>query len=187
MATIQKLIDDEYYRDAMLMACGCFLGLRISDILPLKWKDLTQEDGMVKVVEKKTGKTRSMRINPKLSDITNECLESMHIKYKDGYIFTGQIYKQNRPITTTRAYQILKDIQKRYDVRSAKVFSTHTLRKTFGRRVWLQQCELGRGEQALQLLAEVFGHEHTYVTKRYLGIRQEEILSVYNILTDKNA
>ena len=67
-------------------------------------------------------------------------------------------------------------------MKSAKVFSSHTLRKTFGRRIWLQECDQGRGDQALLLLCDVFGHSSIAITKRYLGIRQEEILSVYNSL-----
>jgi hypothetical protein len=51
-----------------------------------------------------------------------------------------------------------------------------------GRRVWLQECDKGRGDQALLLLADVFGHANIATTKRYLGIRQEEILSVYDSL-----
>jgi len=77
---------------------------------------------------------------------------------------------------------ILKKVKDRYHVTSAKVFSSHTLRKTFGRRVWLNECDRGRGDQALVLLCDVFGHANVATTKRYLGIRQEEILSVYDAL-----
>lgn len=78
--------------------------------------------------------------------------------------------------------KMLKWAKVRYRIKSAKVFSSHSLRKTFGRRVWLQECDKGRGDQALLLLADVFGHANIATTKRYLGIRQEEILSVYDSL-----
>ena len=77
---------------------------------------------------------------------------------------------------------MLKKVRVRYRVMSAQVFSSHSLRKTFGRRVWLQECDRGRGDQALLLLCDVFGHSSIAITKRYLGIRQEEILSVYDSL-----
>ena len=80
--------------------------------------------------------------------------------------------------------KMLKLVKMKYRIRSAKVFSSHSLRKTFGRRVWLQECDKGRGDQALLLLCDVFGHANVATTKRYLGIRQEEILSVYDSLDD---
>ena len=70
----------------------------------------------------------------------------------------------------------------KYHIKSAKNSSSHSLRKTFGRRVWLQECDRGRGDEALLLLADVFGHSNIAITKRYLGIRKEEILSVYDSL-----
>ena len=182
MGLIGSLIEDEYYRDAMLVACGCFLGLRISDILPLRWKDILSEDGRLTVKETKTGKMRVMQVNPKLRSITCTCHDALHVTYESSYIFSGQVYGANRPITRYRAAQILNEAKTRYGIKSATVFSTHSLRKTFGRRVWLQQCEQGRGDQALQLLSEIFGHAHVHITKRYLGIRQDELMSVYSLL-----
>lgn len=184
MGLIDNLVEDGYYRDAMLVACGCFLGLRISDILPLRWNQILSENGTLTLTEQKTGKTRTMKVNPRLREIASVCYEHSHVRYKGSYIFTGQVFRESMPITRQRADQILKEARTRYGITSAKVFSTHTLRKTFGRRVWLQQCERGRGDQALQLLSEIYGHRHLYITKRYLGIRQEELLSVYGTLTD---
>ncbi len=39
-----------------------------------------------------------------------------------------------------------------------------------------------RDDEALLLLADVLGHSNIAITKRYLGIRKEEILSVYDSL-----
>ena len=83
-----------------------------------------------------------------------------------------------------RVHQILKDIKTTYSIKSAKVFSSHSLRKTFGRRVWLNECKQGRGEQALELLKELFGHSNVLITKRYLGIREDEILALYDKLIE---
>lgn len=182
MNLVETLENDEYYRDALLVASGCFLGLRISDLLSLRWKDLTGEDKEINLVEKKTGKRRSLRLNPALSGLASRCYDKMHVRNPNGYIFTGQYYRLERPITRRRALQILSEAKSRYGIKSAKVFSTHSLRKTFGRRVWLRECERGRGEQALLLLQEVFGHSSVQITRRYLGIRREEVLSVYDSL-----
>ena len=180
MTLIGKLTDDGRYRDSMLVASGCFLGLRISDLLQLKWSDILSGEEM-SVREKKTGKNRSMRINPALKEHARNCFDELGYADKDDYILSGYLDSKGH-ITRQRADQILKECRKTYGVQSAKVFSTHSLRKTFGRRVWLKECEKGKGDQALMLLQNVFGHSSIDITKRYLGIRQEEILSVYDSL-----
>lgn len=40
MNLIRKLAKDENYRISLLVALGCFTGLRISDILALHWKQI---------------------------------------------------------------------------------------------------------------------------------------------------
>ena len=61
MELIANLKGDGFYRDAMLIACGCFLGLRISDILLLRWEDV-MTGGVLVMREKKTRKMRKMKI-----------------------------------------------------------------------------------------------------------------------------
>lgn len=179
MSVIHRLLDDGRYRDAMLMGTGCFLGLRISDILKLRWQDILGKD-VITVTEKKTQKKRSLKISRAYRQLADRCHEEMCIEDDTDYIFKSWQYEGRRPICRGYAHEILKKIQKDYNISSAQVFSSHSLRKTFGRQVWLTECEKGRGENALILLCDVFGHSNVAITKRYLGIRQAEILSVYD-------
>ena len=55
--------------------------------------------------------------------------------------------------------------------------STHFMRKSFGRKVYSNNNE---SEHALVLLMDIFNHSSLQITKRYLGIRQEEIYDVYD-------
>lgn len=181
---IRSLLSDGRYRDCMLVSCGCFLGLRISDLLALKWQDILGKQ-MLTLVERKTGKKRSLKINSFLQGVTAKCHRELHVDDDSEYILSAAGNDGSKPITRQRADQLLKYFKERYGLKSAKTFSTHSLRKTFGRQVWLSLCEKGRGDQALILLCDVFGHSSVSITKRYLGIRQEEILSVYDTLTGK--
>ena len=54
--------------------------------------------------------------------------------------------------------------------------SSHSLRKTFGRQVWANNNET---DKALLYLSELFNHSSTSITRRYLGIRQEELNDIY--------
>lgn len=178
---MRRLYDDGDYRGSMLVAVGCYLGLRISDIRGLRWGDLCEGD-VLTMKEQKTGKVRSLKLNPSLKEHAETCRAALGGPDDEAFIFSGRQYGGSTPVSRQRASQMLSGMKKKYGIRSAKVFSTHSLRKTFGRRVWLQECKNGRGEMALMLLCDVFGHSSVTITKRYLGIRQEEILSVYDNL-----
>ena len=180
MQLVNRLYEDGQYRDCLLIASGCYLGLRISDLLRLRWIDLLSDEFTLK--EQKTGKERSLRVNSSLQRIAVSCRKALGRPAEDAYIFVAE--GKDEPISRQAVDLILKRLRVKYHIKSAKVFSSHTLRKTFGRRVWLQECDKGRGEQALLLLCDVFGHSSIAITKRYLGIRQEEILSVYDSLDE---
>lgn len=180
MQLVTHLYDDAQYRDALLIASGCYLGLRISDLLQLRWQDLLTDGFTLK--EKKTGKERSLRVNISLRKTASICHKALGQPSYDSFVFVAE--GKDKPLSRQAVDLILKRARVKYHIKSAKVFSSHTLRKTFGRRIWLQECERGRGEQALMLLCDVFGHSSIAITKRYLGIRQEEILSVYDSLND---
>lgn len=44
LSLIRKLYKDGNYRMSLLIGCGCFFGLRISDILTLTWEMLLSDD-----------------------------------------------------------------------------------------------------------------------------------------------
>ena len=180
MQLVSRLFDNEAYRNALLVASGCYLGLRVSDLLRLQWKDLLDEEFTIE--EKKTGKTRTLRVNPDLQRLATKCRKALGRPSEDAFVFVAE--GKDVPITRQAVDLMLKQMKVKYHIKSAKVFSSHSLRKTFGRRIWLNECDRGRGDQALILLCDVFGHANVATTKRYLGIRQEEILSVYDSLND---
>ena len=74
---------------------------------------------------------------------------------------------------------ILKELKYRYNLK-VNHFSTHSLRKTFGRKVFESS---DNAELALVKLMELFNHSSVAITKRYLGLRQEEILETYDCLS----
>ena len=182
MRLTNKLARDKRYRDSMLIASGCFLGLRISDILKLQWKDILEYDTII-IIEKKTRKSRNLKINTQYKAHAVQCHKAMGKPPHEQLIFGNPLNGYATPISRQRVATLLREMKGKYNIKSAKNFSSHSLRKTFGRRVWNNECQNNRGEMALMLLSEVFNHSNINITKRYLGIRQEEILSVYDSLS----
>ena len=176
MNLIRKLAKDNNYKMSLLIALGCFTGLRISDILALRWNQILGVDEFA-IIEKKTGKKRTLRLNPQLQKHIQECYE--HIQPIG--VKAPILVSQKGTIFTIQAInRIFKDIKKKYKVK-IKNFSCHSLRKTFGRQVYNMNSE--NSELALVKLMELFNHSSVSITKRYLGLRQEEILETYDCLS----
>ena len=176
MNLIRKLAKDGNYKMSLLVAVGCFTGLRISDILALRWNQVLGVDEFT-IIEKKTGKQRTLRLNPQLQKHIQDCYEQI----KPIGVKAPILVSQKGTIYTIQAInRILKDIKKRYKLK-IKNFSCHSLRKTFGRQVYNMNSE--NSELALIKLMELFNHSNVAITKRYLGLRQEEILETYDVLS----
>lgn len=175
MNLIRKLTKDGNYKISLLIAVGCFTGLRISDILSLRWKQILNTDEFT-VIEKKTGKQRIIRLNLQLQEHIRECYEQINPVGINAPILISQ---KGTVFTVQRINIILKEVKKKYKLK-IKNFSCHSLRKTFGRQVYNMNSE--NSELALVKLMELFNHSSVAITKRYLGLRQEELLNTYDCL-----
>ena len=176
MNLIRRLAKDENYKMSLLIAIGCFTGLRISDILALRWDQILHTDEFT-VIEKKTGKKRLIRLNPQLQKHIKECYQNIKPIMDRSPILMSQ---KGTVFSIQRINVILKEIKVKYRLK-IKNFSCHSLRKTFGRQVYNMNSE--NSELALVKLMELFNHSSVAITKRYLGLRQEEILETYDCLT----
>ena len=176
MNLIRKLAKDKNYKISLLVALGCFTGLRISDILSLRWKQILNSVDF-EIIEKKTGKKRIIRLNPQLQKHIEECYKHIKPIGEKAPILVSQ---KGTVFSVQRINVILKEIKAKYKLK-VKNFSCHSLRKTFGRQVYNMNSE--NSELALVKLMELFNHSSVAITKRYLGLRQEEILETYSCLT----
>lgn len=77
MNLIRKLFKDGNYNMSLLIALGCFFGLRISDILSLRWNQILNVNEFT-IIERKTGKKRTIRINPQLQRHISDCYKSIN-------------------------------------------------------------------------------------------------------------
>ena len=175
MNLIRKLAKDENYKISLLIAIGCFTGLRISDILSLRWKQILDTDEF-SIIEKKTGKQRTIRLNHQLQIHIKECHEHINPIGINAPILVSQ---KGTVFSIQRINVILKEVKIKYRLK-IKNFSCHSLRKTFGRQVYNMNSE--NSELALIKLMELFNHSSVTITKRYLGLRQEELLNTYDCL-----
>jgi len=177
VSLITRLEKDEDYKFSLLISIGVFTGLRISDLLTLKYSDLIGND-VLRITEKKTKKVRSIKINKDLKDIIERIVSKMKVTELNTLIFLNRF--GTKSIDKSYVNVRLKEIFSRYRIKVGGNISTHTFRKTLGRRV----MEVNNySNESLVLLMELFGHSSMSITKRYLGIREQEIHDVYDSLT----
>lgn len=173
---VNRLFKDKEYRISLLIGCGIFFGLRISDLLQLTW-DMVLDTTSFVITEKKTKKRREVKINSSFQKHIQDCFQALNITNKDEKLFLSA---RGRVYSIQRVNVILKEIKQKYGLKTVKNISSHSLRKTFGRHIY-EKADTN-GEMALALLSELFNHSNISITKRYLGIRQEEILECYELL-----
>jgi integrase len=143
----------------LLIVCGINLGLRIDDLLKLSLEDL--RGGTIAITEGKTKKKRNLVINDNIKKAMKYFDAS-----KKGYAFKSQ---KQTAYSTQHVNRLMK-------VHFKGKVSSHSLRKSFGRRVWSNDNE---SERSLIYLSELFNHSSTLTTRIYLGIRQEELDDIY--------
>ena len=179
MNLIRKLARDSNYKMSLLIALGCFTGLRISDILALRWNQILDAEEFT-IIEIKTGKQRTIRINMQLQQHIRDCYEHINPVGINAPVLISQ---KGTVYTVQRINVMLKEIKKKYRLHIGN-FSCHSLRKTFGRQVYNMNND--NSELALVKLMELFNHSSVSITKRYLGLRQEELLNTYDCLSFKH-
>ncbi len=177
ISLITRLEKDENYKFCLLVSIGVFTGVRISDLLSLTYSDLLSNETFT-LREMKTKKQRSIKVNKDLKEIVSRIVSKSNITNLNQLIFINKY--GTKSIDKSYVNVKLKEIVKKYRIKIDGNVSTHTFRKTLGRRV----MEVNNySNESLVLLMELFGHSSMSITKRYLGIREQEIHNVYDSLT----
>ncbi len=154
------------YLYALLFTYGINTGLRISDILKLKFEDILDERKRVKssfeVVEQKTEKKRKIVVNDSVREMIDLFLKSTD--RRTGYIFSRT--NGEKPITREAVWQRLNKYAREAGLKGQ--IGTHTLRKTFGYQLYKKGVDITR-------IQYILNHSSPKITLRYIGITQEEV------------
>ena len=162
------LIQKPNARNYTLIIIGLNSALRISDILGLTYGDVfdyrrKEWKTHIVVIEKKTGKQNRIFMNHEIRETLENYLEPNQ-KEHSSWLFCSQ-KQTTHPLSRYQAYRIVK---------SAGLFagleiniSCHSLRKTFGYHAWKQGIQPA-------ILMNIYNHSAYQITKRYLGIDQDD-------------
>ena len=178
------------WRDLLLFICGINFGLRVSDLLRLRWCDLVDPETMiwrdeVIILEQKTAKTKKVKknrhiyINEAVREAAEEYLRAQAAKEEivamDDYLFRSESANgsnKNRHMHRNNVERLLKAAAEATGVATRVHVSTHTLRKTFS--FW--QIESGVDINTLQ---KILNHSSVTQTLTYAGITADVMRSAY--------
>lgn len=160
-------------RNYLLFTLGINFALRIQDLLNLKVKDVLNGDNTIKdfvfVRESKRGKQKRIKINPGAREALEYYFGKVNAEPHD-YLFPNS-QNPSRAISRVQAYRLINQWTEAVGLTGGR-YGTHTLRKTWG-----YQARKHHGVP-IELIMEKLGHESPSVTKRYIGITDDEIEDV---------
>lgn len=163
---IIEWFNENHPKYSVLFLLGITSGLRISDILNLNVDDVLNKQSIT-IREKKTDKVKSFPIRKDVQTILNKFCDKRNL---DEPLFVG--WKGCR-LDRSQVYRFINDACNELKI-DANV-GTHTMRKTFGYHHYRQFKDI-------TLLQTIFNHASPDVTKRYIGITQDEVNASYQAL-----
>lgn len=161
-------------RNYAMICLGINSALRISDLLHLKWNDVYDFYGHtfryhVIVTEHKTGKMTRIALNENAIRAL-ECYKRSVKEIKEQtYLFPGRAGGVS-PLSRSQAFRIIRHASE--ELHLGRDISCHSMRKTFGYHAW--KCGIQPA-----VLMEIYNHSSYEITRRYLGIEQEDKDAVF--------
>ena len=171
-ALIRYYKDRGQMRNCTLIIMGLYTALRISDLLSLTWDDVYdfkhhRVKDILHISEKKTDKTKTLALNNEVISILSLLFSLFHVSPGEA-IFKSR--KTGKAIGRVQAYRIIRKAADALEFRNR--VSCHSLRKTFGYHAW----KIGVSPVVIM---EIYNHSSLDVTRRYLGVTQDDKNEVY--------
>lgn len=170
-ALAEYFLHNGQVRNYVMVIMGAYTALRISDLLRLKWSDVYDEQrggfrSHVAVIERKTRKTKTIALNSRI-------LSALQILFphRQGEFLFASRKNKGKPISRVQAWRIISGAVSKLGM-TGKI-ACHSLRKTWGYHAWTS------GEVSPVVIMEIYNHSNYEVTKRYLGVCQDDLDKAY--------
>lgn len=172
---IQKyFLDNGQIRDWAMWTIGVSLGLRVSDLLSLKFGNFLDVDKKtfkprLQIYEQKTGKSNDLLITEAVKEALSKYMEAIKFNFElDGYLFASK--KTHGKMYEEHGWRILSNAGKSLGLPLS--IGSHTMRKSFAN---IAAC-VDRSCIDMNSITKVQGllnHSDQKVTMRYLGTYQD--------------
>ncbi|MBA7610606.1 Tyrosine recombinase XerC [subsurface metagenome] len=170
LAIKRLLMVDPNPRNYLLFTMGINSALRSSDLRNLKVGDILDKNGEIKkylyMRIKKTGREIKIAINEAMREAIEYFISKAKVYSPNQYLFKSK--RSDKPIDNVALFYLIKNWTQAVGLVNER-YSAHSLRKTWG-----YQARKYHGA-SIDMISEKLGHRSSNVTKRYIGIDQEEI------------
>lgn len=169
------LSKDEGFRDRTMLEVMYSSGLRTSELLSLKMKQINLEKGIIDIVGK-GNKERKVPIGEYALDYVNKYINEHRIHNpgkRTNYLFLN---RYGKPLSRQYFFLQIKKYAKEAGIEQE--ISPHTLRHCFATHMLENGAEL----RALQ---EMLGHANLSTTQIYTNVSSDRILSAYDLFTKR--
>jgi integrase len=172
------LIGAQRYRDLLLFVMGINSALRISDLLQLRTGDVLDGQGEMRarftIREEKCDKRNEVVINDSIREALEKFLDAYPniVRNPEHYLFFStklSDYNYTRAISRIQAWRLISEMCAAVGL--VGNYGTHTLRKT-----WSYHAR--QSGVPLELIMHKLNRSNITVTKRYLGITDDELRAI---------
>ena len=178
---IKYLSTQKNKRNLCMFIFGSSFGMRITDILNLKWKYILNEDYTIKdsmwIQESKRKKVREIKFNSLVKQVIALYLSTLREQKKsfwmelDNYMFPSQ-KGHNKPMTVPNTCKLFKKIFTEAEIDPSHNYCTHTMRKTTGKTLYDQGYDVWE-------ISKLLGHSSMQETLCYIGVTKQKIGQMY--------
>lgn len=163
-------------RDYLLFTMGINSALRIGDLLSLKLGDVLDDHGAIReridLRQQKTGKEVRPKINQSIREALTHYLNHFGNGVMDQWLFRS--HRTGQRLCKVRVWQLVKQWISEVGLKGGP-YGCHSLRKSWG--YWARQQGV-----SLELIMEKLGQSSIQTTRRYIGITQEEVNEIEDLV-----
>lgn len=169
-------------RNRMIFMLGICTGLRASDLVRVTRK-MIGTDGVLYIIEKKTGKGRTIILSDNIKRAIENYISRYGIKENE-LLFPSQ--KSNVAMTVHTLNHLIVEAAKSLSWDSI-LYGSHTLRKTYAYQFYTTANRISkeRGYRALSVLCKELNHSSEAITLAYIGIDKEEVCEICNLTSEQ--